>query len=125
MSAFSRAPYSGRVDVDADAAGAELLGGGNDDAAVAGAEIVEDVVLADLGHLQHLRDDLLVRGHIGNFRLLFEKLQRLLRHRRDDGQQDRQHESQGEERMVKPRVRNPSLVRGKAQRAGSQHPHAD
>ena len=51
-------------DVDADAARAVLLGRGDDDAAVAAAEVVDHVVAADLAHLEHLAHRLHRRRHI-------------------------------------------------------------
>src|SRR5205823_1668741 len=52
------------VQIDADALGAELLGGGGHDAAVAAAEVKDEVVLGDLGHVEHLLDRVLRRGGV-------------------------------------------------------------
>ena len=57
-----------RVDVDADAARAELLRRGDDDAAVAAAEVVDDVVLGDLGGLEHRLDHVGRRRHVDDVR---------------------------------------------------------
>ena len=54
------------VDVDADAAGAEILGGGDDDPAVAATEVVDEVLLGDLGHLEHLIDHFLRGRDVGD-----------------------------------------------------------
>ena len=50
-----------RVDVEADGLDAVLLRRGDQDAAVAAAEVVDDVPLLHLGQLEHLVDDLLGR----------------------------------------------------------------
>ena len=54
-----------RVDLDADLRGrGEVTHRGDDDAAVAGAEIVDDIAGTDAGHRQHLRDHFVRRGHV-------------------------------------------------------------
>src|SRR2546427_482109 len=65
-----------RLDLDTDAAGAELLRGRNRNAAVAGSEIVDDVGRRDVRHLQHRLDDVLRRRDVANVRLLFRPLLR-------------------------------------------------
>ena len=52
------------IDVDADAARAVLLGGGHRNPAVATPEVVDNIVLADVGHLQHGFDDGFGGGHV-------------------------------------------------------------
>ena len=47
-----------------DAARAVLLRGGHRNAAIAAAEVVDDIVLGDVGHLQHGLHDRLRRRHI-------------------------------------------------------------
>ena len=66
-----------RIDVDADAARAVGLRRGDRNAAVAGAEVVDDVVLGHLGQLEHRVDDFLRRRHEDDVR----RAQRLLRQR--------------------------------------------
>jgi hypothetical protein len=46
-----------RVDVDADAARAKLLGGGNDDLPVTATEVIDDIVFRDFGEGEHAGDD--------------------------------------------------------------------
>src|SRR5439155_25052668 len=56
-----------RVQVDAHATlGAELLDGRDDQAAVAATQVVNDILLADLGHLAHGIDEFLRRRHIAD-----------------------------------------------------------
>ena len=53
-----------RVDVDADAAGAEVFGGGDDDAAVAAAEVIDHVVGADPCESEDRGDDGIGGRHV-------------------------------------------------------------
>ena len=57
-------PQEIRIEIDAEAARAELLGGRDDEAPVARAEIDEEIIRAHLRHLQHLVDDDLRCGYI-------------------------------------------------------------
>src|SRR5262249_45297130 len=52
------------VDVDADAAGAVFLGGGDHDAAVAAAEVEDDVFPGDLGQFEHFVHHVLGGGDV-------------------------------------------------------------
>ena len=58
-----------RVDLDAHGTAARLPGGLDDDAAVAGAEIVQNVFLSDAGFRQDLRDDVVRGRHKGGVKL--------------------------------------------------------
>ena len=58
-----------RVDLDAHGTAARLPGGLDDDAAVAGAEIVQNVFLSDSGFRQDLRDDVVWGRHKGGVKL--------------------------------------------------------
>ena len=56
------------IDVDARAPGAKSLGGGDDDPAIPGPEVVQHVALADAGDREHGCHHLVRGGDIGNFR---------------------------------------------------------
>jgi hypothetical protein len=98
------------IDVDAHAARAEPLGGRDGDPTVARPEVVEDVVLADPGDLQHLVDDALARRHVRHLGLLVERFERL-RHRRGrgEGEDGGQGQRRERERPAKPHGILPSV----------------
>ena len=65
-----------RIDVDADAARAELLRRGDHDPAVAAAEVVDDVVLRDVRHLEHRGDDRVFGRNPDHVRFALRRLRR-------------------------------------------------
>jgi hypothetical protein len=77
LGAFSSFVNQCPVHLDADAAGTVLLGGADDDAAVAAAEVVNYIPLLDLGEFEHLIYDF---NGCGDERYLF----RIVDHRNDE-----------------------------------------
>ena len=78
------------VDLKAHSLGA-FFRGGDDDAAVAGTEIVDQIAFFDTGELDHFVDDLLRRRHEGHDLFVFEdgvlgNRDGVLRVLRDDGE---------------------------------------
>ena len=61
-----RLSHQGGVDLNADTTRAELLCGGDRDAAVAGAEVIDDVLRADLSQFQQCAHDRHWRGLVAN-----------------------------------------------------------
>src|SRR6266581_3773499 len=91
------------LQLDADAARAEALRGGDHQAPVPRAEVVDDVIAADVGEFQHLVDDHPGRGNVRARDVVF--LLRALRRGRL-----RRTERQGERNATDPRIHpSPSL----------------
>src|SRR4051812_28100765 len=68
---LARFPDSLRVDIDADSAGAEFLGRGYDDPAVAAAQVIHYVTLFHARGIQHRVYDDVRRRNVGHVRLAF------------------------------------------------------
>jgi hypothetical protein len=83
----ARFPHQAGIDLDAEAARAEFLRGGDDDASVAGAQIDHHIVRSGVRKLQHAMHDLVRRGDERRADRLVRRAG--IRHRQ--GQRDGQH----------------------------------
>jgi hypothetical protein len=87
---LDRFPDEPWLDLDADAARAVFLCGGDRDAAVARPEVVDDIGGGHVRHLEHHLDDILRRRDVSDVRRLEP-----LRRREQEGQEQREHHISG------------------------------